>query len=330
MAAMSNKPLYDTSADTRAFVAPRGWESLFRWVHAGYHTLLSGAPGSGRTSTLRQLQLRLRESGARVAFVDAPVIEDVGDLLAVISQAIAGQPGTAEVLSTRVARVRDLVAGTQPGAATTAGHDILASWRESGPQVVLLDAPGSGRAVYELFGRLRDDLWQLELIWVAAVNDADTPLVLRPPADAFFDQTLRLDRRSNDELTQMLQVRGADPELATTLAEAAEGNPRRALSLARDALGGNLYEIEAQQRRLAHAAALGDSHRQMQLALEDLGSASASDPALLQRLAVSRPRAQVLLADLADAGLVQTDSAQPTGKGRPRKLFRPATDHVPA
>lgn len=323
-APLSNRPLYDTAADARYFLPHDGWQSLFRWAHQGYNTLLTGPTGSGKTTTLRQLQRRLREDGTRVSFVDATLTEGVGHLIALIGDALVGQPGAADLLAKRFDRLRHAVAGAPPGTITTALHEIVEGWGEADPQVVLLDAGGGGEAVYDLFGRLRDELWQLELIWVVAVTDADAATVLRPPADAFFDQRLRLDQWPTERLQELLETRGVSHADAARIAPAGEGNPRRALTAAREVSSSGFDRHLAQRARLDAAGALSESHREAQLAVEELGAVSASDAELLRRLAMSRPRVQTLLADLTERGLLVADSAQPTGRGRPRKLFRPA------
>ena len=51
------------------------------------------------------------------------------------------------------------------------------------------------------------------------------------------------------------------------------------------------------------------------------GSASPSDPDLLEQLGVSRQRAAKLLAELADQGVVRATEERPEGSGRPRKRY---------
>ena len=51
------------------------------------------------------------------------------------------------------------------------------------------------------------------------------------------------------------------------------------------------------------------------------GSASPSDPDLLEQLGVSRQRAAKLLAELADQGVVRATQERPEGSGRPRKRY---------
>lgn len=321
MAPLSNRPLYDTSADRRLFVAPPYWQRLFGWVHHGYQVLIHGERGSGRTSLLRQLQLRLRDDHIRVAFIDATQATGLGHLVALISQALIGQPSAVENLSERARMLQSLLAGADPGAASTAVQDVVRSWGDAEAQVVLIDAPGAGKAIYELFGRLRDELWRLELVWIVASDDADVAMILRPPADAFFDQQLRIDSWSHAELAEMLSRRSHDLDVVP-LVEAASGNPRRALALARDVDDdGDLTRLLARDERLAAAGALSETHQRTLQAVEDLGQVSASDEQLLQLLSVGRPRAHRLLNDLADAGLLATGSAQATGQGRPRKLY---------
>ena len=323
---LSNRPLYDTEADAALFLEPPSWEPLYRWVDQGYNVFVSGARGSGRTSLLRQLQRRLRENDLRVSFVDAAQAAGLAHLVALVSEALIGQPRAADLVAERVERLRVLFAGSAPGGASTAVQDVVESWGQADAQVVLLDGPGAGTALYELFGRFRDELWQLELVWVVAVDDADAAVVLRPPADAFFDQRTRLGTWSAEELAALLRRRGVAQDDIPGLVADGSLSPRDALAFARDALTGDAESLVARRRRVLAAGSLSEAHAAVQEAVEDLGPTSASDPALLARLGVSRPRAQALLSDLSDARLVVSDAAQQTGRGRPRKLFRPAED----
>lgn len=318
---LSNRPLYDTAADERLFVVPDHWQRLFGWVHHGYNVLLSGERGSGRTSLLRQLERRLREDDTRVSFIDATQAASLHHLVALVSEGLVGRPSVGEALTERVRTLQTMFSGNEPGASSTAVQDVVRSWNDAQAQVVLLDAPGASEALYELFGRLRDELWQLEIVWVVAVDDADEATLLRPPADAFFDQRLRIDSWSAEALADMLRRRSPDLDV-DQLVEAAGGNPRRALMLARDVEGGDIHRIATREQHLTAAGAISDTHRRALQAIEDLGQASASDEQLLHLLAVSRPRAHRLLNDLVDAGLLVAGSEQPTGQGRPRKLYR--------
>ena len=74
------RPLYDTGADQRFFVEPSGWERLVSAVDHRFNVALLGAPGAGKTTALRQLQLRLRRADEPVVYVDGTQAADVDQL----------------------------------------------------------------------------------------------------------------------------------------------------------------------------------------------------------------------------------------------------------
>ena len=70
----------------------------------------------------------------------------------------------------------------------------------------------------------------------------DEPAFLRPPADAFFDTTVRLQALSDDDMHDLLRRRATVEELSdeavTEVVSLAAGVPRRAIDLARHLLAG--------------------------------------------------------------------------------------------
>jgi len=190
--------------------------------------------------------------------------------------------------------------------------------------IALDDCPaGAGNA---LFGALRDELWSIDLRWLVTVPTSDKGVLMRPPADAFFESQVELEPLAVSDSIEILRRRMREvPE--RLLAEAAgigAGNPRRLLDVARE-LGGDYsqwsaFSLAASQREKA-LVSLGRSAQMLAHELEELGGASASDEQLLSRMGWTRPRVVQVLAEMEQAGLV-TASRQKSGQGRPRKVYK--------
>lgn len=193
-------------------------------------------------------------------------------------------------------------------------------------QVVLLDEPELDLAT-ALFGRLRDELWQLPFTWIVAVEPPAAVVLAKPPIDAFFEIRLEIDPLAPGELRTMLDRRlpkGALPD--AVLDELVEDDePRRVLDAARQLLTGASWpELkEARAQRETAVGKLSRPEREAIRALESVGgAASASDRELLDALGWTRARAVQVLGALADAGILIAESVRGNGAGRPRKVYR--------
>jgi hypothetical protein len=205
---------------------------------------------------------------------------------------------------------------------------LVASLKEAAPEgrrVVLVDELSATSVGHTLFGRLRDELWQLPLTWVVAVAANEAGPLLTPPADAFFDVILRLEPLTRASQRAILEARAGNRGRRIA-AQLDEGNPRRLLALAREAVAGGV-QPPVLQRALSHRDAevskLGRAASMLMAELESLGPTSASDEQLLRRLGWTRTRAVQVLRQLEEKGLVTSTTAK-GDSGRPRKLYRPA------
>ena len=310
---LTARPLYDNAADAALFVEPPVWPAVRRALDRELNVLLTGERGSGKTTLLRQLQRVEREAGRRVVFVDAGTVDDAGELVGRVHGAVTGAAGAP---------------GTAAAPARTLQTALLAI-ADAEPALVLVDASGSGRAVYDVFGRQRDALWQGGHRWVVAVDDDDVATVLRPPADAFFDVHLALAPFTAEQARRLLRLRTGDDVPAEALDRVATevgGNPRQALrTLSSAAVRGASPEAElaARTRLVAAAGRLGRPHTMLMLELLERGQASASDAGLQRSLGVSRPRLSQLLSALEDEELVDVLPERREGPGRPRLVYRP-------
>jgi hypothetical protein len=313
---LSGRPLFDNPLDARRFVPREEGRRLERNCIDGINTLVLGEPGSGKTSLLRNVLLHLREDQVDAVLVDAGPAQTILDLLALIEDSLrgAGRPDT-------VPTQRE---STESGAAL-ATIRRLGSYANSEQRVaILVDlAPGS-LDVHALFGRFRDELWQLPFTWVVGAPTTMRNALLTPPADAFFDEVIELGAFSRPQQEELIHLRLDEGEKSPwRLPQGGEGNPRRLLQLARESMrSGEPIEVHFDARSLRHqeVAAIGHSAAVVYADLEANGPASASDEEFLARLGWSRQRAAQVLADLERADLVRPES-RPGPSGRPRKVF---------
>lgn len=335
MLQLSQRPLQATSVDAALFVdRVSELERLSRSVRHGFNSLTLGERGSGKTSLLRRFERRLGEENVACRFVEASGAKAVEELVEVVHQAVHGQ---------RQSPFRALgVLGGTAGIADDLRH--LAP-RDGGHVVVLLDSVGDPSLVQHLFGRLRDEVWQLPLTWVVAGDRAYRSRYLEPPADSFFDTILEIGDLDQQHAADLLRRRAvqADPNdvgakvllrYAEALAEQVKPlTPRNLLAAAREILIGSdddhskwMSHLAGQQVR---AAELGRPHAMLFTELMGLGPVSASDERLLNRLGWTRARAAQVLKDLEQRGLVVVTDEAPSGPGRPRRLYAVASrDHA--
>lgn len=300
MLQLSSRPLRATSVDAALFVdRERELETLERALDLRLHSLLLGERGSGRTSLLHQLQARLEQAGVTVRFVDGGAAETPDELGAAVG--LDAEPPT--------------------------------------ETVVLLDGVRAPDVVHELFGRRRDELWELPLRFVVSGEGAQRARYLAPPADAFFDVVVELGELSPADAAELFRRRAAAPgtegdatahallAIADALAAGVSPRtPRHLLAAARAALVGGdpAGAVDALAAARARAAALGRPAALMFADLVANGPASASDEALLDRLGWTRARAVQVLKQLEGAGLVRAEAEARAGQGRPRKLYAAA------
>ena len=325
------RPLYDNLGDSQLFVAPNAWSSVDRALERRLNVAVVGSRGVGKTTLLRQLQLVLRDKSEHVAFADATAVGDTFELARRIRDALLGQ--TSPLVANARRTVETLSGDPTPMAgASRALAEVLREIGGAEPTIVLVDASASAEAVYGLFGRMRDVLWQQDHRWVVAIEQTDRATALKPPADAFFDTVAVLDPWSTNDLVNLLARRG-DPDtpwphdLLVGAATGANGSPREALRILSDALVHDRDPsalLDARGRLLDRASQLGRPAGMLMAELLDRGQASPSDEDLQVSLGVTRSRLTQLLRDLLAKELVTAESERADGPGRPRVVYRPA------
>ena len=200
----------------------------------------------------------------------------------------------------------------------------------------------SAAAGTELFGALRDEVWQVAAVWLVTTSTAQLPGLLRPPADVFFETRVQLGPLDEAQAAELLYRRMDEPlppdqtALVAAVSGSAPQTPRRLLDLARElaaapAVGaGRLTMASGLGQRSAAVQRLSRPGRMLAQELDAVGWAAASDRTLLARLGWTRPRVVQVMAELENGGLVEMREEN-TGRGRPRKLYRlkPPRDFAP-
>lgn len=318
---LTSRPLLATQRD-QALFAGRTWErdEISRDLKRGFNIMVEGDRGSGKTSLLRSLMWlhhtdEQRDKGTQV-YVRAAGLTDVAAVLNRVLDVLEGRDTPPERLQGAAATIRE-----------------LAARQELGPVCVLLDDvdPHVGN---QLFGVLRDELWETGVQWVVTVNTSDSQTLRTPPADAFFETVMRLTPLSVQEAADLLKRRlgpqrvngrlvGKPKDVLLALA-AGGGQPRELIERARHvdensdpasilAAGNEIRSILAGLSRPANMLYAEIRHRD---------PISASDEDVQQLMGWTRSRLTQVLGELEQAGLLEAAEQARTGPGRPKKIFR--------
>jgi hypothetical protein len=192
---------------------------------------------------------------------------------------------------------------------------------------VLVDEMPSAQVAHALFGRLRDELWELPLTWLVAADERDRASYTEPPADAFWRRALSLGPLTRAASIELLRRRLGGEQLPDSvlglIADEAAGNPRRLVSLAHEVVVEQQDPeamVERGRARRQKLETLSEPARRLLAELEAGGPASPSDQGLLKSLGWSRSRASQVFGELDHHGLVRADE-RPGNGGRPRRVY---------
>lgn len=311
---LTKRPLLDTAADLELFVTDSSRQRAERSAFQLSNTLLVGEPGSGKTSLLYKIRGNANSHGASppsAILVDARLADTPEALIALlISEATdAGW----------IAGSDERPRSDDPFAAVTTLRRLRDAPENS---IVLIDDPSSEQAAV-LFGRLRDELWQLPVWFTVAVRPTvETDVLARPPADAFFDARIELEPFAPEKALEMLTLRsipGTQP-----IPPDQPVQPRTALMMSDASLGAaSLYGTQLQKRLIDLAdAASGRAGGMLVAEIWNRGPVSASDSDLQRSLGLSRPRLTQLLTALENDGILHSFREPSVGTtGRPRMLY---------
>lgn len=314
---LSGRPLVDTGADRSLYVHRAVHDELVHLAERRTNASVIGTRGVGKTTLLNQVAGSLeRQTGTRTVSVDGRLVEDAEGLFLWIRDQLAPTSDDPGWRTT----------GRQPielaGALQALRHLMAVSGDR---HLVILCDELPPPVVHIVFGRLRDEIWQLPFTWLVAGDQNDEGAFLMPPADAFFERRVRLEPFSSAEIRELLDRRtsGSSDRWTDPLSLTGPGTPREALRRAA-ALAqspnpeATRFEWDALQRRVA---GLGRSEAMAFAELISLGPASASDERLLGRLGWTRERAVQVLGRLHELGFVETFTER-LERGRPRKMYR--------
>ncbi len=334
---LADRPLIDTDRDSRLFVDRETEQAgILKAINYGLNTLVVGERGMGRTSFLHQIMLQLRSQKRGFILINGAMAETAEEFLDMVSWAL-GVPRQTRVpgaVETFGAGSQVLFGGNRP----VGRPDLLIqSIRGLGerlpavdtPTVVLVDDADPGIS-HTVFGRARDEVWVLPLLWIVAGDTARAGDFMRPPADAFFSRQMNLGPLTHEASVDFLQRRCGDvlaPAAIAAIAEQAAGRPRQLTRLAREIVLGDRPAddvLAGEQERLRRLAQLGPPAQRLYEVLLSLGSASAGDRRLLEQLKWTRPRAAQVFSELENLGVVTSATEKAPSAGRPRKVYRVA------
>jgi hypothetical protein len=335
---LSNRPLSETARDRKLLIGREdAIRSVVRGTQFGANTIVLGARGMGKTSFLHSCDAELRAQGHKTVWINGAFPETALDLLDAVAYALDlpredYRPGVVDMMSSlAMGGRREQVGG--PGTLLTAMRLLRSKFEkrgepEGGREIVIVDEPRPD-AAHGLFGRARDELWSLPLVWLVAGDKARRGDYLKPPADSFFEKVVDLEPLAPKDALAVLRTRAGKAlpaDVAERIVTQANGNPRRLMSLAMDTVLAGVDEatavLERDDETSSRLRQLGEPAQRMWQALLPMGQAAANDPALLDQLGWSRVRASQILNRLEEAGLVES-SSEKAPHGRPRKIYRP-------
>lgn len=308
---LSGRPLLDTDADAALFV-PLSTSStdLAAATERGYSVLLHGPRGSGRTTLLRALLRQRRSSSAGpTVHVQAAGVREPAGFLAQCRAALTGAHDDPTTETTALSFADEL-------------RSLAAVLPQPPQRALFLVDNLDPHLIHRVFGTGRDDLWELDASFVVTATDDDLPIVLSPPADAFFDVRIAVPPPRPHEAAEILRRRlGRDvsiPASATT--------PRALLDAARADPTDPASADATTRRRLDRAAALGGSALDVAHLLDELGTVGASDETARVRLGLTAARISQILVRMYDEGLVTYEDVRTGGPGRPQRRYRWSPD----
>ncbi len=324
MILLSQRALGTSDADHDLFVdRNRELKRVDRALTLGLNVYVHGPPGIGRTSFLRQIQRGRPE--ARYARLHG--FNTLTERLEEVERGLTDQRSLRREAPNQWATALEKIAGTTYKSVEDPYMHLRAAAKKlpDDPLPVMLVDDLDDKGIVEMFGRLRDQAWEVPIQWVVS----GTSVSLDPPADTFFDVVVELERFDSEELQHLLRRRTATGTsvqrgILKTMSESALESispctPRRALSVVRD-----LYlsdDLEHEARRLEETQKVRSQLKPTAVkvldALGERGPTHAGDEQLLAEVGITRSRVVQILADLEAQGMV---AAERSGR---RKLYRP-------
>ena len=324
-----SRPLLVSGVDAELYVArPEIERALVGAVLSERDVLISGPTGSGKTTSLRKLEADLRQRDRLVTWVNASLASNGVHLLELVEAAVL----TAATQAGHRLRPPDepVLAGDAAGPL-----QLMNAVNRIPPQpatVIFVDGTLEPAAGYDVFGRLRDQLWALPHSWVVATTPERVGALRTPPADAFWGAYVEIGPMDGQQVRTLLE-RGLDWEEAKLVFSGIRpesGVPRRIIHAVEEYLEQpRMEEYSSHYRppafaRQEAAAELGRSASMALAELEALGRpAAAGDDELLARTGWSRAYLGRTLSQLEAAEILRSYPGPTSGQGRPPKLYEP-------
>jgi energy-coupling factor transporter ATP-binding protein EcfA2 len=338
-AELSGRPLRGTRRDRALFVDREQTIGVAEQaLRNGGNVLLVGQRGSGKSSILRMIAHDLEEEGHRRVLLDGRTAASTFDFLVLLRDQLGAwtrmplREAAANVASAAASVLEAPQVVLRPNPTETQNllselRAIARSLPDEGETIVIVDEMPSPQSAHTLFGRLRDELWELPLVWLVGVDERDVGLYREPPAEAFWQRVVTIPGLDPDAAAELLRRRLDDdqlpPAVLQQLVDAAGGNPRRLIGLAYDIVvegadpaGLMLRDQEVRDR----VKDLGEPAKRLLAEVEANGAASPSDEGLLKKLGWTRGRASQVFRELEKQGLVRA-LERPGSGGRPRRLY---------
>jgi hypothetical protein len=306
-----DRPLLVDGLDARLYLGrPELERRVVEALLSDRNVLLLGDAGSGKSTLLRKAASVLRTRGRDAVLVNAALARDATQLLELVDDAMPD--GSAR-------------APQRPGSSGLL--NAARRLQRPSPVAILLDGLSDAEIGYDLFGRLRDELWELGHPWGVAVRPRDSGALRSPPADAFWSDIVEIPPLDAVQTERLLRL-GLDEEEYQTVLRGrtiAGTHPRSVIREVQQLLAGDRDSLASPGTELLdRASAVGRSEAMAMAELQGLGRpVSAHDPELLTRLGWSRSYAQRILSRLEANGLLRTMPERGEGIGRPRKLYEP-------
>jgi predicted transcriptional regulator len=310
---LRDRPLLQDRIDAAIYLPrPKLEEPLIRAVSQERNALLVGPPGSGKTTLLRKVEAKLDESGRRTVWINAALVDDAESLLDEVDQAL---------------RYPDKESVPLPSPRPPGLLSAIRSVATHQPSVIIIDGLLDEDIGFDLFGRLRDELWAARHVWLVAVPPTVSATLRTPPAGAFWSKVVEIPPLEPTEVRDLLKrgLDGKEWHRMKGISPPSELHVRSVIREVERILEGDAGSDQRMGALIEEAAGIGRSESMAMAELIGLGRpASVHDDELLDRLGWSRAYAQRIFANLEAAHLVRS-IPEPSKErtGRPRKLYEP-------
>jgi hypothetical protein len=311
---LRDRPLLVDGVDADLYVGrPKLEASVVEPLLEGRNVLILGEAGAGKSTLLRKVASDLGRRGRPAIIINGAIADDAAEFLELVEAALHDPQAEGS---------RRSAPPDAPPARLLSGARRLQRDHSS---AILVDDLTDPKIAYDVFGRLRDELWNSDHSWAVAVRPRDSAALRTPPADAFWSRVCEVPALTCDEMTGLLHKGLSVEELKQIEQERPNTGtyPRNLIRWARDRLEGRRsgspkrYEWPS-----SIPEGIGRSDAMALAELQGLGRpVSAHDPEVLARLRWSRPYAQRVLSRLEDQGMLRSIPERNNQPGRPRKLY---------